>query len=112
MNSIIGSFRIGEDISVALDATAGDPATVTAIIAKMKPAKATSNRIVLDDAATAITLSVAANGTAGWIVSLPSATSATLPAGLYGIDAKLTVGGSVELTEQTAFIALTQAALT
>jgi hypothetical protein len=111
MNGIIGSFRIGEDISVALDALKGDPATVTAITAKMKPAKATSNRIVLDDGAAAIVLSVAANGTVGWIVSLSSTVTAGLAAGLYGIDAKLMVGGSVEMTEQTAFIALTQAAL-
>ena len=43
MNGIIGEFRIGEDISVALDAAAGDPATVTTITAKMMPAIAAAN---------------------------------------------------------------------
>ena len=111
MNGIIGSFRIGEDISVALDALAGDPATASSITAKMKPAKATANRIVLDEGAAALTMSVVANGTEGWIVSLPNTVTAGLTAGLYGIDARLVIGGSVEMTEQTAFVALTQAAV-
>lgn len=111
MNGIIGSFRIGEDISIALEAVTGDPATASAITAKMKPAKATSNKIVLDDNAAAITMSVVPDGSTGWIVSLPNIVTAGLSAGLYGIDARMVIGGSVEMTEQTAFIALTQAAV-
>ncbi len=111
MNGIIGTFRIGEDIAVALDATSGDPATVTAITARMKPAKAAGNRIVLDDSASGIDMTVAAQGAAGWTISLGNAATASLAAGLYGIDARLTVAGAVEMTDQTAFIALTKAAV-
>lgn len=111
MNGIIGSFRIGEDVAVALDALTGDPATVTAITAKMKPAKTTANRIVLDDSAAGITMQVNPNGSAGWVVSLANTATANLAVGLYGIDARLTIAGAVEMTEQTGFIALTQAAV-
>ena len=111
MNGIIGEFRIGEDISVALDATAGDPATVTAIAAKMKPAKVSGNRIVLDDTAAGIDMAVASQGAAGWLVSLGNSTTASLMPGLYGIDARLTLAGAVEMTDQTGFIALTRAAV-
>jgi len=111
MNGIIGSFRIGEDVSVALDALTGDPATVTAISARMKPAKVTANRIVLDDSAAAIAMQVAAQGSAGWIATLSHTATAGLTPGIYGIDARLTIGGAVEMTEQTGFIALTLAAV-
>lgn len=39
MNGIIGEFRLGEDLAVALDATTGDTALVTALTARMKPAR-------------------------------------------------------------------------
>ena len=111
MNGIIGSFRIGEDVSVALDALTGDPASVTAISARMKPAKVTANRIVLDDSASAMNMQVTARGTEGWIVTLSHTDTASLTSGIYGIDAKLTIAGAIEMTEQTGFIALTQAAV-
>ena len=111
MNGIIGSFRIGEDVAVALDALTGDLATVTAITARMKPAKVTANRIVLDDSATAIAMNVVPQGTEGWLVTLGHVSTAGLAAGIYGIDARLTIGGAIEMTEQTGFIALTQAAV-
>ena len=111
MNGIIGSFRIGEDVAVALDALTGDLATVTAITARMKPAKVTANRIVLDDSATAIAMNVVPQGTEGWLVTLGHVSTAGLTAGIYGIDARLTIGGAIEMTEQTGFIALTQAAV-
>ena len=37
--------------------------------------------------------------------------SAALAAGIYGIDARLTLSGAVEMTEQSGFIALSQAAV-
>lgn len=111
MNGIIGEFRIGEDISVALDATSGDPATVTTITARIKPAKVSGNRLVLDDAAAGTVMTVTAQGTTGWLISLGNAATANLPAGIYGIDAKLTFSGSVEMTEQSGFIALSKAAV-
>ena len=111
MNGIIGSFRIGEDVAVALDALTGSPATVTAISARMKPAKVSANRLVLDDNATAIDMQVTAQGSDGWIIALSHAATANLTVGIYGIDARLTIGAGVEMTEQTGFIALTQAAV-
>jgi hypothetical protein len=106
MNGIIGEYRIGEDIAVALDATAGDPATVTAISAKMKPALLSTSRLVLDETAAAISLTVAPQSpaSAGW-------TSAALSPGVYGIDARLAIGSGVEMTDQSAFISLTKAAV-
>lgn len=111
MHGIIGSFRIGEDIAIALDAMTGDPGTVTAITAKMKPARVLANRIVLDDAAPDIALTVTLQGSSGWLLALASTATADLEPGIYGIDARLAIGGGVEITEQSAFIALSRAAL-
>lgn len=111
MNDILGTFRIGEDIAVALDAVAGEAAAVNEIAAAMKPARVTANRLVLDDAATAVPLVVASRGAAGWTLSLPADTTATLEAGLYGIDARLAFASGTEITETTAFIAFSRAAV-
>ena len=113
MNGIIGEFRLGEDISIALDAMAGDPASVTGLTAAIKPALIAGNRVVLDDAATGIAMTIAPQGpaSAGWIVSLGHAATSALTAGVYGIDAKLTLASSVEITEQSAFIRLSRATL-
>ncbi|MDP3676584.1 MAG: hypothetical protein Q8R44_16035 [Novosphingobium sp.] len=112
-NGIIGEFRVGEDIAIALDATEGNAATVTAISVAMKPALVGDNRLMLDDEAAATALSAVPQAVAGagWTIALPGAQTALLAPGLYGIDARLTVGGGVDITEQTAFISLTRAAL-
>jgi hypothetical protein len=111
MNGIIGEFRVGEDIAVALDATAGDPTTVSAISARMKPAKVLGNRLMLDDNASGIALAVTAQGLAGWLISLDHTASANLAPGIYGIDARLTVADGIEMTEQTAYVSVTRAAV-
>ena len=111
MHGTIGNFRIGEDMAVALDAIAGDAGVVTAIIARMKPAIVLHNRQVLDDASAGIAMTVTSQGPAGWLVSLPAAATAGLTAGIYGIDARLTLSGAVEMTDQSGFIALSQAAV-
>lgn len=111
MNDVIGAFRVGEDLTIALDATAGDTAEVTDLAASMKPAKVLANRLVLDTAAAGIPLIVAARGGAGWTLSLPATATASLEPGLYGIDARLTFAGGVEITENTAFVTLSLAAL-
>ena len=110
---ILGEFRIGEDIAIALDAVSGSAAAVTAISVAMKPALVGDNRLVLDDAAAPVTLTAAPQATpaAGWTITLPGAQSAALQSGLYGIDARLTVAGGIVITEQTGFISLTRAAL-
>ena len=112
MNGIIGEFRLGEDIAVALDAVAGDTATVTGITAWMKPALTSADRFELDETAPGIELSVAAQvpASAGWMLNLPHAQSALLAAGIYGIDARIEIGSGIEITEQTAFIALSRPA--
>ena len=110
MIGLIGEFRVGEDIALELEVASGDPGLVTAITAAMKPARITANRPVLDDAADSVALAVSPELN-GWTLSLPSAATASLSPGLYGIDARLEVGGGVEITEQTAFIALSEGAL-
>ena len=65
----------------------------------------------LDDAAAATDLTVTSQGPAGWLVSLGHAATSALPAGIYGIDARLEFAGPVEMTEQSGFIALTKAAV-
>lgn len=113
MNGIIGDFRIGEDLLVALDATAGNAALASAISAAIKPATVGANRLVLDDAASGIALTIAAQSpaSAGWILSLPASLTATMEPGTYGIDARLVVGSGIEITDQTAFVRLSRAAL-
>lgn len=111
MNRIIGEFRLGEDLAVALDALAGDIAEVTAVAAQMKPVQVSGNRLELDHEATGIALAIAARGGDGWTLSLPATETCALTPGLYGIDARLTFPGGIEITERTAFIALSKAAL-
>ena len=110
---ILGEFRIGEDIAIALDAVAGSTAAVAAISVAMKPALVGDNRLVLDDDAAAISLTASPQTApaAGWTIALPGMQSASLEPGLYGIDARLTIAGGIVITEQTAFISLTRAAL-
>jgi hypothetical protein len=111
MNRTIGEFRVGEDLAVALDAVAGEVANVTEIAARMKPAAFAGNRLALDHDAAGIPLDVAVRGTDGWTLSLSANATAALPPGLYGIDARLAFSGGIEITEQTAFVALSQAAI-
>lgn len=110
---ILGEFRVGEDIAIALDAVEGDPATVTAISAAMKRALVGDNRLMLEDDATAIVLTANPQATpgSGWTIALSASQSALLEPGLYGIDARLSVAGGVEITDRTAFVSLTRAAL-
>lgn len=110
MTGLLGEFRIGEDIGLALEVTSGDMALVSAITAAMKPARIAANRPVLDDGAPAIALGVAPD-TAGWTLSLASTATAALAPGIYGIDARLEIAGGVEITDRTAFIALSAGAL-
>lgn len=110
MTNLIGEFRVGEDIGVALEVASGEMAEVSAIIAAMKPALISANRPVLDQSAAAIALTVVP-GAAGWTLSLPSTATASLAPGIYGIDARLEVGGGIEITDRTAFIALTAGAV-
>lgn len=100
------TFQRGETVSIALDAVQGDPLSVTAISAAMRPVAA--GRSAIDPATpVAATFSVA-NRTAagaipaGWTLTLPAAVSGSLAAGTYLADAKLTIGGGIAITEPVA----------
>jgi hypothetical protein len=112
MNGIIGEFRVGEDITIALDAVSGDTAPVSQITAWMKPALLSADRFEFDETATAISLTVSAQSpaSAGWILHLPHSATELLAPGIYGIDARIAIGSAIEMTEQSAFIALSKAA--
>jgi hypothetical protein len=111
MNGIIGEFRLGEDLAIALDAATGDTALVTALAARMKPARVAGNHLVLDDDDAGTALDVTPRGSDGWTLSLTGAVTAALTPGIYGIDARLVFAGAVEITEQTAFVSLSKAAV-
>ncbi|MDE2434723.1 MAG: hypothetical protein KGM49_00550 [Sphingomonadales bacterium] len=113
--TIIADFRIGETASIELDAVAGDPSTVVAPEAYLAPADMRGGTATIREGAarTALTITPrAASGTvpAGWTVTLTATASATLSPGVYGIDVKLPVGGTIEITETTAFVQLTRSA--
>jgi hypothetical protein len=113
MNGIIGEFRIGEDLLVALDATTGNAALASAVSAAIKPATVGANRLVLDDAASGTVMTVTAQSpaSAGWTLGLSASQTATMEPGIYGLDARLVVGSGIAITDQTAFVRLSRAAL-
>lgn len=112
----IGTFRAGEDISVALDIVSGLAASVASITAKMQRSTSVI-QFAPDRKSPPISLTVsprAASGDipAGWNLTLPAADSADLRPGVYGIDARLVgTGGEIELTDETALIRVTQAVI-
>lgn len=112
---MIGTFRVGEDIAIALDAVTGDVADVQSIAAFIaRSSHATQFR--RDPAFAPIAMTVTprpALGSipAGWNIILPAAASADLEPGIYGIDARIVgVSGSIDITDQTAVIMLTESA--
>ena len=113
---IIGEFRIGEDIAVALDAVEGDASVIVVASARMRRS-ATSSRFVADTSDQPVTMTVAARAAsdsipAGWNITLPAAQSALLHPGTFGIDAELRdANGGVAKTATTGLIRLTGAAI-
>lgn len=113
---MLGTFRIGEDIAIALDAVTGDIAEVATITASLRKSML-PHSFTVDPAFAAIPLTVAARAAAGgfpvgWNITITAAQSALLEPGLYGIDAKLTsVNGGIDITDATAVIELTRAAI-
>jgi hypothetical protein len=114
---IIGEFRVGEDILIALDAVSGDAASVTEVTARMAAASANRNGDAeISASATRIPMAVTfrpatADNSAGWTLLLAAASSASLEPGIYGIDARLVVGTGVIITDTTAFIRVSRCAL-
>ena len=113
---ILGTFRIGEDIAIALDAVEGDPSEVASVTAFIQRSLSASP-FDPDPAFPPIALTVGVRAAAGdipagWNLVLPAAESADLPPGVYGIDARFTgTGGSVDITDVTALVRLTQSAI-
>lgn len=99
-------FQRGETISLALDALSGDPASVTAIAAKLKavpPGRTTAPASAPIAASFTITNRAASGAElAGWTLTVAAATSATLTPGAYLADARLSVGAGVIVTESVA----------
>ena len=113
--SIIGEFRVGEDVLVALDAVSGDPLTVDSLAAWITPGEPRSGGPIVREGAARTELAVssreaAGDVPAGWTLTLTAAQSAELGPGLYGIDARLAIGSGIDITDTTAFIRLTRSA--
>lgn len=102
----IGTFRIGEDASVALDVVTGDASLVTGAVASMR--RVATSGIVLSGDPIAVSIAPrAASGSfpAGWNVTVPASISVNLQPGMYAIDVTLTGVGFTEITDTSAFIA-------
>jgi hypothetical protein len=100
------SYQRGETISLALDAVSGDPLGVTAISAAMK-AVLPGRTNIADGTPVAASFVVTARAAAGdipagWTLTIPAATSASLPPGAYLADARLEVAGGVVVTDSVA----------
>lgn len=106
---MIGTFRIGEDLVIALDAYRGDVADVIAIEAKIVevyrengPIKGTPIALEVTDRA------AEGDNPAGWLCSLDAATTATLVPGVYAIDARLQLADAVEITAEPVHVTFTR----
>lgn len=108
--SIVGEFRIGEDIRIALEAVAGDAGTVTTITAALRRATPAGGSYTWAADSTPIAMQVDPIED-GWAISLPAAETGEMEPGYYGIDARLVVAAGVDITKTTAHILLSRAAL-
>ena len=115
---IIGTFRIGEDITIALDAASGiDPASLALPVADMLAVIKDDVAAIAVSTATLIPLTVStyvASGAnpAGWTLLATHTATAALAPGIYAIDARIVLsGGVIDITDQPAFIRLTKAAV-
>jgi hypothetical protein len=99
-------FQRGETVSLALAVVSGDAAVVISVTAAIKPVTAgrgTPDPAVPVAASFAVSFSAAAAGEpARWLLTLPPAVTAALPAGSYLADARLVTAGGVCITETVA----------
>lgn len=103
------TFQKGEPIVYALRVVSGNPAGYT-VAAKLKPVgsgavtpPASSVASVADFSATFV--AAAGEVAAHWLLSISATVSATLPAGRYMADEKLTFGGTtMEITDPVVIL--------
>ncbi len=112
---ILGTFRIGEDLAIALDATADIVAASSAVTAFIQPSRAGDVDFIPMPGSTRLEMTVTERPVAvgdipaGWTLSLTAEQTTSLDAEVYGIDARIEFDDAVEITEQTAFVQLTRA---
>jgi hypothetical protein len=108
---ILDDFRVGSDLRILLGVVGADPATVTITAAMRKIATGQNG---FEPGSVAITLTTALNAApttiapAGFYLSCSHTVTATLPPGVYAIDARLEIPGSTEITKQAGLIRLSQ----
>lgn len=117
MSGVIGTFRIGEDITIALDVVSGSTEDVLSVSASITRARPNIPSFQVDASFTPIALTVAPRAAtetipSGWNITMPAASTANLSPGTYGIDAKIVfTSGAVQITSTTALISVTKGAL-
>lgn len=111
---MIPTFRIGQDVTVGIKVDSGDPASITGVTARMQRSSSAAS-FARAQRSQPVTMTVADRPAtddvpAGWNFTLLAAQTAQLSPGVYGIDARHSVGGrQVVLTEATQLIRLTEA---
>lgn len=89
-------FRLGGPIALFLEAYAGDPASVTAVSARIRRMNHDRSDYLDDAPSTAMQVqfqAAAGQQPAGWHVTIPAATAPTFKPGFYGVDIWLNNGG-------------------
>jgi hypothetical protein len=112
---IVGIFQKGEDIRIALEAVSGDRTIVGAVTAVMRKVRMAGSTVIADRgepiAVHVITREPQGCDRGGWTLTVPADAARDLPAGFYGIDARLVVNGAPIITDQPAIIQLSEALL-
>lgn len=116
MTQIIARYRIGEDAALAFDAIDIDVSTVTILAVGMVQVLRNGGVYAIPEGRTPMPLTVttrAADDTnpGGWTFALAASDTALLTPGVYAVDAKFSLGGSTDITETSALIEFTRAAV-
>lgn len=113
MADVVGIFQKGEEIRIALEAVSGDRAIVDTVTAVMRKVRLAGSSVVADrgDPIAVEVVAREPNGCdrGGWTLTVHADAARDLPAGFYGIDARLVVGGVPIITDQPALIQLSEA---
>lgn len=115
--NVLGQYRIGASFSAGIDLVDGDIADVQSVTAMMRRIKtnpdgtwsfAVNHVPVVLGVAERLAAGSVPNG---WNVSLSAADTENLTPGLYALDARFALSGSVVVTEESVFIKMTKGAL-